>query len=112
MAKNGRMTRSQRQFLKYTAMNSAELAEATREFDREFVADTFSPLTPEMAARWRRAKRKRGRPMMGKGARVISVSVEKGLLARSDALARKLKVPRSSLVTRGLRAVLAEAGKK
>ena len=41
--------------------------------------------------------------------KVISVSVERGLLARSDALARDLGISRASLIERGLRAVL-EAG--
>lgn len=112
MAKNGRMTRAHREFLKYTSMTTEELAEATAEFDKEFVADTFGPLTPELAERWRRARQKRGRPRMGKGAKVISVSVEKDLLARSDALARKLKVRRAALIARGLRAVLAAAKEK
>jgi hypothetical protein len=94
----------------YWEMNAQELARATAEFDKEFIGDTFKPLTPEMRARWEKAKRKPGRPRVGKGVDVISVSVEKGLLARSDALARRLKVRRSALIARGLRAVLAAAG--
>ena len=109
MAKKSRMTRAHREFLKYTSMTTKELAEATKEFDKEFIADTFGPPPPELAALMRRARRKRGRPRMGKGAKVISVSVEKDLLARSDALARKLKVRRAALIARGLRAVLAAA---
>jgi len=92
-------------------MNLAELREATKEFDQEFIADTFKPLTPEMRARWEKARRKRGRPRMGKGVKVISVSVEKDLLAQSDALARKLGVRRAALIARGLRQVLAEEAK-
>jgi hypothetical protein len=97
---------------KFQEMNAEELAQATAEFDKEFIADTFGPLTPEMARRWERAKRKPGRPPMGKGAKVISVSVEKDLLARSDALARKLKIHRAQLIARGLRAVLASEAKR
>ena len=97
---------------KYWEMNAEELARATAEFDREFVAETAKPLTPEMRERWERAKRKPGRPRVGCGAKVISVSVEKGLLARSDALARRLKVRRAALIARGLRAVLAAAGEE
>lgn len=77
------------------------------EFDREFVAETFGPMPPEAKAKWERAKRKRGRPTVGKGVKVISVSVEKDLLARSDALAKRLRVPRAALIARGLRQVLA-----
>lgn len=82
----------------------------TAEFDREFVIDEFKPPTPAARARWERARRKRGRPVEGKGAKVISVSIEKGLLERSDRLARKRGITRASPVARGLRAVLAADG--
>jgi hypothetical protein len=38
---------------------------------------------------------------------VISLSVEQGLLARADRLAKKLKISRAQLFRRGLEAVLA-----
>jgi len=107
MAKIDKMSDRHRLFEKYESMNAKELAEATAEFDKEFVALKSRPLSPESAELWRRARARPGRPRMGKGAKVISVSVEKGLLARSDALARKLKVRRAALIARGLRAVLA-----
>lgn len=53
-------------------------------------------------------KRKRGRPIEGKGAQVISVSVERGLLNRSDKLAERMGISRSQLIARGLKAVLGE----
>jgi len=87
-------------------MTTEELAEATAEFDREFVADTFGPPDPKARARHRRAERKRGRPLRGRGAKAISVTVEKTVLEETDALAKKLKVSRAALVERGLRAVL------
>jgi len=90
----------------YWEMTTAELAEATQEFDKPFVAGTFKPLTPEMRARWERAKRKVGRPKQGCGVQVISVSVERDLLARSDALARRMGLSRAALISRGLKAVL------
>jgi hypothetical protein len=94
----------------YQEMNTDELAEATAEFDKEFVADTFGPMTPEMRARWEAAKRKPGRPRDGQGVQVISVSIEKELLARSDALAKRKKISRARLIARGLKAVLAAEG--
>ena len=45
------------------------------------------------------------REMSGKGAKVISITVERTLLARSDALAARLGVSRAGLVERGLRAL-------
>jgi hypothetical protein len=89
-----------------TAMNTAELREATAEFDREFVADTFATPTPQQQAQDRRARRKRGRPRVGRGAKTISVTIEMGLLAKADRLARRLRVSRANLIARGLRSVV------
>lgn len=43
---------------------------------------------------------------------MISVSVERGLLSRSDALAKDLGLTRAGLIERGLQAVLATEGRK
>jgi hypothetical protein len=91
----------------YWEMTTAELREATKEFDREFIGDTFRSLTSAERARFERA-RKRGRPRRGLGAKTISVTVEKGLLARADRLAKKLHVPLAVLIARGLQAVVSE----
>ena len=92
----------------YSRMTGDELAKATKEFERKFIADTFGP--PDAAARRRhaRAKGKRGRPVNGKGSKAISLTVERTLLQRTDRLAKKLKISRSQLVARGLRKVLQE----
>jgi hypothetical protein len=100
------MTRHEH-FKRWTRMNADKLARATAEFDREFIADTFYPMTKADRARWARMKRKRGRPRLGKGAKVVAVSLEKELLSRCDRLAKKKRVSRASLIARGLRAVLA-----
>jgi hypothetical protein len=89
----------------YWELNLEELREATKEFDREFVPT--KPLTPAMKAQWERAKRKRGRPVKGGGAKVISLSVERGLLDRADALAKEQGMSRADLFARGIHAVLA-----
>jgi hypothetical protein len=78
-----------------------------KEFDKEFIADTFKPLTPAQRALWERAKR-RGRPIVGQGAKVISLSVERQLLKQADARAKALGISRAELVAQGLRAVLAK----
>jgi hypothetical protein len=90
----------------FSRMDADELAKATKEFDLELIADEFGE--PDAPARraLSRAKRKRGRPRRGRGAKVISVTVEKSLLTKTDRLARKLRVSRANLVERGLRKVL------
>jgi hypothetical protein len=82
----------------------------TTEFDSEFVAETFHPMTRDQQAMWKKAKKKPGRPKHGEGARVISLSVENGLLKRADKLAKELGITRARLFARGLRAVLAAEG--
>ena len=83
-----------------------ELESLTADLDREFVADAFGALSPSAGRLWRRAKRKRGRPRVGKGAKVISVSIERGLLERSDRLADRLGTSRARLIAAGLERLL------
>ena len=87
------------------------LGRETAEFDREFVADTFGKPKGAALERWQRAKRKPGRPRQGAGVKVISVSVEKGLLRRCDALAKRMGVSRAALISHGLQEVLAAKGR-
>jgi hypothetical protein len=96
----------------YWEMTTAELAEATRRFDQEFVADAAKPLTPRQKAREARARAKgnRGRPRVGQGATAVLVSVERGLLRRSDAFAKRRGITRSQLIARGLEFVLSNGG--
>jgi hypothetical protein len=89
-------------------MNSEELAKATAEFDQGEIPKSFQQPDATARARWEKAKRKRGRPVVGKGVQVISVSLEKQLLAKANRLAKKLRVSRARLITRGLETVLAE----
>jgi hypothetical protein len=92
-------------------MTTEELQEATAEFDQEMVGARARPLSAEERAWWNRVRRAPGRPRRGRGAKVVSVSLEQGLLARSDALARQLGISRALLIERGLKAVLAAAGR-
>ena len=103
-------TRTQKRSSQPSAAHSVDQRFDTSDLDREFVVDSFGPPSPRARAKWERAKRKPGRPRMGQGAQVISVSIEKGLLKQSDGLARKMGISRARLVARGLRAVLAAEG--
>ncbi len=103
--------RARRGVNSFSRMTSEELRSATAEFDREKVSASFGPLTPKARAQWRKARKKPGRPRTGEGAKMISVTVERGLLAQSDALARIMGVTRAGLIARGLKAMLAAEGK-
>ena len=95
----------------FVRMTTNELQTATAEFEREMVADEFGPISERVKSRWKKARQRPGRPRQGRGAKVISVTVEKSLLARSDALAKNMGVTRAGMIARGLKAVLAAEGK-
>ena len=92
----------------YDRMTTAELREATKEFDREDVGVPGKPLTPAQRAMYQKAK-KMGRPRKGAGSAVVGISIEKGLLKAADALAKRRKVGRSELFVAALQAELSRA---
>ena len=92
----------------YWEMTPTELAGATKQFDEPFVVDKSRPLSPAEREQWKRIKRKRGRPRNGQGFQRVSVSIERGLLKRATALARKRRLSRSQLFAQMLEKALAE----
>jgi|SRR6516225_4561059 hypothetical protein len=95
---------------KHWQMSSKELAQATKQFDEPLVVDRSRPLTPAERKQWDRVKKKRGRPKVGQGFQRVSVSIERGLLKRVTALARKRRVSRSKLLAQVLEEALAQEG--
>jgi hypothetical protein len=93
----------------FLELSDQEKTAAAREFDQEFIVDTFRPMTPAERARWNRIKRKPGRPRQGKGHKVIAVRIEKELLKRTDALAKRLGISRAALIAHGLQGMLRAA---
>jgi hypothetical protein len=89
-------------------MTNAELKAAAAIYEQEFADDLFREMTPESRKRWARVKKKMGRPKIGKGVKVVSVSLEQGLLAKTDHLAKRLGVSRASLISRGLARLVEE----
>ena len=96
---------------KYARMTARKLRAETGEFDQEMVVAKSRPLTAKELSWWKKVRRQPGRPRRGKGTKVISVSVERELLARSDVLARSLGISRALLIERGMKAVLAAEGR-
>ena len=86
----------------YARMNLSQLRQATREFDREFVPTR--PLTVRDNAKHRQAQV--GRPKIGKGSQVVPISIERGLLEKADAFARRHNLRRSQMVAEGRRLLL------
>jgi hypothetical protein len=91
----------------FIALPDEEKERQCKDYDKEFFFERGRPLTSAQRALWERAKR-RGRPTVGQGAKVISLSVERQLLKEADALAKARGISRAELVARGLRAILAK----
>jgi hypothetical protein len=53
-----------------------------------------------------RSKRKMGRPVKGKGAQVISLSIERGLLESADRFAKERGLTRAALIAAAIMVVL------
>jgi phosphatidylserine/phosphatidylglycerophosphate/cardiolipin synthase-like enzyme len=94
----------------YWEMTTAELREATKQFDEEFVGDKAKPLSPRMKALWEKAKAKGEADVNGATDAHIAVRLDKDLLKRCTALAKKKRLTRDALIARGLRALLAAEG--
>lgn len=96
----------------YWEMTTGELHEATKQFDEEFVAEKSRPLTHEEQAQWEeiRAKAKLPHAADGQSEQTIAVRLDKALLERCTALAKKKRLSRDALIARGLRVLLAAEG--
>jgi len=91
---------------RYQDMNAAELAEATKEYDQPGTIHGTRPMTPAERAEERKARRRAGRPRIGRGSERINITIERGLLADADAVARRQKIGRSELIARSLQLML------
>jgi len=91
----------------YAQMNTAELAAATAEYDKPWTGPGLpgKPLTEAQRTRHRQAAKRAtaGRPKIGRGAQIVPVSIERGLLTQVDAFAHRHQLKRSQMVTEGLR---------
>src|SRR5437868_12287683 len=93
------------------AFNALSVEQKEAEYgsvDREFSRAETRPLTPAQRKAWQkfRERRRRGRPKIGQGARTVSLTIERGLLRRADALAKREGVSRAQIVARGLEMLL------
>ena len=91
---------------RYQDMNAAELADATKEYDQPGMIDRTRPMTPAERAEERKARRRAGRPRIGRGSERINITIERGLLTEADAVARRQKIGRSELIARSLQQML------
>ncbi len=94
---------------KFLAFSDARKEAEYAKIDREFGPREGKPLTPSDRKLWRRVKRRLGRPVVGRGSKMIPVSIERGLLERADKFAKRHKLKRSQMVAQGLELIMRTA---
>jgi hypothetical protein len=96
----------------YAKMNTAELAEATSEFDKEISSEPGRlpgrAMNSHERRLWARARAKMGRPRIGGGAKRVMISLEEELLRRADSFATQHHLSRSQMIAEGLRRVMSK----
>jgi hypothetical protein len=100
---------------RFLASSDAEKEAVYQSVDREIPLAETRPLTPAERRAWERTQAglkathaaRRGRPVVGKGAKGVQVTIEGGLLADADAFAAAHGLKRAQLVAIGLRLAMA-----
>jgi hypothetical protein len=93
----------------FDALSDADKEKVWKYYDRVIPASELRDPTPDEAAllsRQRRHNRKVGRPRIGKGTKMVAVTIEKGLLMRADAYARRHGIKRARMIAQGLQLVM------
>jgi hypothetical protein len=85
-------------------MTPAERAELTKEFDKEFVPT--KPMSSVGERLHKRARRKPGRPHVTRTSKRLAITMERELVARADALAKRKHLSRSELFAQGVQTLL------
>jgi hypothetical protein len=97
----------------FLSLSDAEKAAEIAPFEKEHQGPGLlgRPLNATERKQWARIKRKarRGRPVLGKGAKIVPVSIERGLLRETDAFAKAHRLKRSQMVAEGLRLLMKRA---
>ncbi|MGB7159327.1 MAG: hypothetical protein WBD40_14760 [Tepidisphaeraceae bacterium] len=105
-------------YQRFMAMTPAQRDADVAQYDREDltpprpVSAADTALHRRAAARGARtARAKIGRPTIGAGAKIVPVTIERGLLKEADAFAKQHQLKRSQMVAQGLRLVMEQAKK-
>lgn len=94
-------------YKKFMEMSDAEKDAAVAKFDAPTDLAKTKPQTPESKALHEKARRKPGRPVTGRGAVVVAVSVERSLLEKIDAYAAAHGMSRAAMLALGARELMA-----
>lgn len=98
---------------RFLALSDKQRDEEVAQFDREVSLSETRSMTAAERKRWRsiqqamKAKaRGRGRPVVGRGAERLTITIERDLRKQADAYARQHKMRRSEMIAAGLRLVM------
>jgi hypothetical protein len=94
---------------RFIALPDAQKDAEVAEFEKGTDPKDWHPLTPAQRRQWARIQRKGGRPKVGKGAKIVPVSIERDLLKQVDSFAKRHNLKRSQMVAEGLRLILKRA---
>jgi len=84
-------------------MTPAERDADVRQFDRGLSLEELRPLSPKNKLLWEAAKRRRGRPQLGKGPVRVLVTMDPALLEQVDRYVKDRRLKRSQLISRALK---------
>jgi len=93
----------------FIALPDAQKDAEVAEFEKGIDPKDWHPLTPVQRRQWARIQSKGGRPKVGKGAKIVPVSIERDLLKQVDSFAKRHKLKRSQMVAEGLRLIMKRA---
>jgi predicted HicB family RNase H-like nuclease len=98
-------------YTRFMTLTPAERDAEVAPFNEELIAVRVGrkPSAETQKKLQRIIKRGRGRPKVGEGVKRVLVSVERSLLARADAAAKRRKISRAELVAEGLQMALAKS---
>jgi hypothetical protein len=92
---------------RFLALTDAEKDAEVAPFEKgEIPLSKSRPLTTAERRFWDKVKRGLGRPKVGRGATVVPISIERGLLEEVNAFAKANHLKRSQMVAEGLRLVM------
>ncbi|SRR6266568_2577341 len=95
----------------FEQMTDAQKTAFVKDYEREIPLSETRSLSAEESKLFKSImKRGRGRPRVGKGAARINITIEKTLLGRVNAFAKKQKISRARMIAKGLELVMRKAG--
>jgi hypothetical protein len=116
---NTKRKASQTPIERFLALSDAEKSAEVARFDSPGYPEGFGPLPRAQRKLWTKVKRKMkeeksagGRPKVGRGARAVNVTIERGLLERADERAKAEGVTRAQLIAQGIEAILSRPARK